>query len=64
MEHETIEGKHVHEIVEYGEIRTPVKKAASVIHEEKKKREKEKAAATAKGKEVDDPSGDPAGAMA
>jgi cell division protease FtsH len=64
MEHETIDGKHVHEIVEHGEIRSPVEKAPSVIHQEKKEREKEKAAAEKKGKKVDDPPGDPAGAMA
>ncbi len=62
-EHETIEGKHVHEIVEHGEIQSPVEKPASVLHEERKKaKEKEKAAG--KSREVEDPPGDPAGAVA
>lgn len=29
LEHETIEGKHVHEIIEYGEMRSPITKRAA-----------------------------------
>ncbi len=64
IEHETIDGKHVHEIIEHGEIQSPVEKPSLVIKEEKIKADREKAAAARKRKEVDDPPGDPAGAMA
>lgn len=59
--HETIEGRHVHEILEFGEIKSPVIKAQIIPPEEKaaEKPEKEK-----KQKEELGPSGDPAGAPA
>ncbi len=63
IEHETIDGKHVHEILEHGAIQSTVEKPALVLHEERKKAQ-EKEAAARKSKEVDDPPGDPAGAMA
>ncbi len=64
MEYETIDGKHVHEILDHGEIRSTVEKAPSALHEEKKRREKEEKAVEGKGKQIDEPPGDPAGAMA
>jgi cell division protease FtsH len=63
LEHETIEGRHVHEILEFGEIRSPIVKSRIVPTEdktpEKKEKEKEK-----KREEELGPSGDTAGAMA
>jgi len=63
LDHETIEGKHVQEILDFGEIRSEVvsnatlKKKAKAADEEKKKSEKDK------GEEMG-PSGDTAGAIA
>lgn len=63
IEHETIEGKHVHEIVDFGEIRSPIiKNPPPLSIEEKtpaKKEEKEK-----KRQEERGPSGGTAGAVA
>lgn len=61
--HETIEGKHVHEILEFGELRSPVVKAQVIPLDEKseEKVEKEK---ERKRREEPGPSGGPAGAMA
>lgn len=61
LEHETIEGKHVHEILEHGEIRSEVnlakqvKRPPDLIPEEKEAEKKKKQV---------DPSGEAAGAMA
>jgi cell division protease FtsH len=62
LEHETIEGKHVHEIVDFGEIRSPIVKNPPPlpVEEKREKQEKEK-----KRKEEElGPSGDTAGAVA
>ncbi|MEX2381903.1 MAG: ATP-dependent zinc metalloprotease FtsH [Opitutales bacterium] len=61
MEHETVEGKHVHEIIDHGEIRSAVIKNIPV--KERKKKESAETDRAKKKKEIDPP-GDPAGAMA
>jgi cell division protease FtsH len=63
LEHETIEGKHVHEIVDFGELRSPVLKA-QVIPVDEKSEEKVEKEKERKKREEPGPSGDPAGAMA
>ena len=53
LEHETIEGKHVHEILEYGEIKSPVIHASSAPPPEKEEKKEE----TPKKKALEDAEG-------
>ncbi len=65
LEYETIDGKHVHEIVEYGEIRSPVTtKSREKDKNAEKAPEKESAKGKAREEEELGPSGDTAGALA
>ena len=64
LEHETLEGVHVMEILEHGEIRSPVKKGETKVEEkEPVVAAAEKAKKKQPGKELD-PGGEPAGAPA
>ena len=66
LEYETIEGKHVHEILDYGEIRSTITKAAPPEKDEEE--EEEEAVAKEPEKEEDrggiEPSSEPAGVPA
>jgi len=59
LEHETIDGKHVHEILEYGEIRSPIVKR--VIAEPDEPEEEEEAEEPKKKSKKDDGKGGLAG---
>ena len=52
LKHETIEGKHVHEILKYGEMRSPVKEVQTEKKPKKKVIIEEEAQTKQKGKEV------------
>lgn len=60
LDYETIDGKHVHEILEYGEIRTPIIQSTPSAPKDSKTEEKEKSKKRNPGEELG-PGTEPAG---
>lgn len=54
IEHETVEGKHVHEILEHGEIRSEVKPVPVLLTPEEKEKARQEAEEAASGEEDDE----------
>ena len=64
LQYETIEGIHVKEIIEHGEIRSPVESNTLIQQKKKERKEKEEKAAEKREEPEIGPSADTAGAMA
>ncbi len=63
LEHETIEGKHIHEIIDHGSLRSPVTSTVQTIAKEEPDADKEKSKSRKPGEEMG-PGTEPAGAPA
>ena len=64
LEYETIEGKHIHEILEHGKIVSEVLKVAEITEESEKQDDQSSEESEEKRIEEIDPGAEPAGAPA